>query len=290
MELTQLIQFKTIAETGNMSKAAEKLFISQPALSKSVRKLEEELGISLFEHKKNKIELNDAGELTLLHVNRILDEVEAMKAAAEKQQPLKTSLRLCSNVKGNIRYAFFVLAKRYQETRVDISVMDENQCWKELLDEACDLVFLENPARDEKLKSVYLGMLRGAISVPADDPLAVCSEIRLSDLPDRELYIHQAYGPLTKRLMDRMRELGMEARLHPIADDILYASYFQNRMKALVFTSNLMENYIHSDDRSLVSVMDEEMAMEIWLSYRKKDEMLLLPFIRWLQKQFALIG
>ena len=52
MELTQLLQFKTIAECKTMTLAAEHLHISQPALSMSLKKLEEELGTPLFERKK----------------------------------------------------------------------------------------------------------------------------------------------------------------------------------------------------------------------------------------------
>lgn len=289
MELTQLIQFKTIADTGNMSKAAERLFVSQPALSKSVRRLEEELGVPLFNHKKNRIELNDMGELMLLHVNKILAEVEAMREEAVKTLPLKARLRLCSNVKGHLRYAFFTLTKQYPDMQVDIDVLEEEVCWKELETGCCDFVFLQSPAKNQKFGSVYMGVLRGAISVSLEDSLSVRSEILLSELADRELYIHQAYGPLTKRLMDKMEELGMAAQLHPIVDDIMYASYFQNQNGALVFTSNLMENYLHSDDRKLVTVMDEEVSMEIWLSFQKANEQSLMPFIKRLQKQFALI-
>ena len=52
MELTQLLQFKTIAECKTMTQAAKKLHISQPALSTGLKKLEEELGVQLFERKK----------------------------------------------------------------------------------------------------------------------------------------------------------------------------------------------------------------------------------------------
>ena len=58
MELTQLIQFKAIAENNSISIASKKLHISQPALSTSLKKLETELEIQLFDHTKNKIILN----------------------------------------------------------------------------------------------------------------------------------------------------------------------------------------------------------------------------------------
>ena len=55
MELTYLYYFKVIAEKENMSRAAEQLHVSQPALSKTISKLEKSLGVTLFERKKGRI-------------------------------------------------------------------------------------------------------------------------------------------------------------------------------------------------------------------------------------------
>lgn len=65
MELTQLFQFKVLAESKTMTEAAERLHISQPALSSSLKRLETELGVQLFERRKNKLFLNEAGEKSL---------------------------------------------------------------------------------------------------------------------------------------------------------------------------------------------------------------------------------
>ncbi|MDR2499526.1 MAG: LysR family transcriptional regulator [Treponema sp.] len=66
MELTQLAQFKAIAECESLSRAAEKIYISQPSLSAALQKLEDELGARLFERTKGRIFLNEAGKRALL--------------------------------------------------------------------------------------------------------------------------------------------------------------------------------------------------------------------------------
>ena len=63
-----------------MTEAADKLHISQPALSMMLKKLEEELGVVLFDRTKNKIILNAAGELALKHTNEILLKADEMKS------------------------------------------------------------------------------------------------------------------------------------------------------------------------------------------------------------------
>ena len=68
MELSQLRYFIAVAKLGNMSKAAETLFVSQPNLSTSISRLEEEVGVPLFERRRGKIALNQNGELLLKSV------------------------------------------------------------------------------------------------------------------------------------------------------------------------------------------------------------------------------
>lgn len=75
MELSQLRYFQMVARTENISKAAQSLYITQPNLSKSIARLEQELGVPLFDHRKGKIILNDYGRLFLSSVNLAFDHL-----------------------------------------------------------------------------------------------------------------------------------------------------------------------------------------------------------------------
>lgn len=76
MELAQLRYFVTVAQLGNMSKAAEAMFVSQPNLSTSLSRLEDEVGVPLFERRRGKITLNQNGERFLIHVQQALDSLD----------------------------------------------------------------------------------------------------------------------------------------------------------------------------------------------------------------------
>jgi len=71
MDSTDLIYFKVIAETGSLTRAAEKLHISQPALSKRLTNLEKELGCSLFNRIGGRLYINSEGRTLLEYVNQI---------------------------------------------------------------------------------------------------------------------------------------------------------------------------------------------------------------------------
>jgi DNA-binding transcriptional LysR family regulator len=77
MNLNQLVTFSVVAECGQISRAAEELFIAQPAVSRQIRALEEELGVSLFERHRGgrQLTLTYAGEILLNHVRVLLGEV-----------------------------------------------------------------------------------------------------------------------------------------------------------------------------------------------------------------------
>ncbi len=72
MELRQLIYFMAIVEHQTMHAASEALLISQPALSRSLSNLEDELGLQLFDHEKKRLVLNENGEMVLPYIKRIL--------------------------------------------------------------------------------------------------------------------------------------------------------------------------------------------------------------------------
>ena len=85
MELSQLRYFIAVAELGNMSKAAETLFVSQPNLSTSISRLEEEVGAPLFERRRGKISLNQNGALLLKNVKKAVAILDAGVQAVREQ-------------------------------------------------------------------------------------------------------------------------------------------------------------------------------------------------------------
>lgn len=79
MDWHQLKYFQTLASIGSFTKTADELILSQPALSRSIARLEEELGVPLFERKSRGVVLNRYGEIFLKHVNRALWEITEAK-------------------------------------------------------------------------------------------------------------------------------------------------------------------------------------------------------------------
>ena len=76
--------FYIVAEYGNISKAAERLFISQPAVTKSIKNLENSLGIKLFNRTSKGVNLTDEGKMLYNHVKNAFMEIEAGEKLIKK--------------------------------------------------------------------------------------------------------------------------------------------------------------------------------------------------------------
>src|SRR3954464_6863502 len=82
MELRHLRYFVAVAEELHFRRAAERLYVAQPAVSEQVRKLEAELGVQLFERTNRRVELTDAGAALLDEGRRVLAQADRAKLAA----------------------------------------------------------------------------------------------------------------------------------------------------------------------------------------------------------------
>lgn len=84
MELRHLLYFKTVAEELHFTKAATKLFISQPPLSRQIKELEQELGLQLFTRNNKQVTLTDAGKYFKSEVDAIFAKLEESKSIARQ--------------------------------------------------------------------------------------------------------------------------------------------------------------------------------------------------------------
>lgn len=99
MDLQQLQYFRTIARTENMSRAAELLYVAQPNLSVSVTRLEQELGVALFERKRGKIKLTPTGRIFLACADSVLDRLDEGIAEARRfEQGYNEQVRVASSI------------------------------------------------------------------------------------------------------------------------------------------------------------------------------------------------
>jgi LysR family hydrogen peroxide-inducible transcriptional activator len=187
VQLHQLRYVLAVAECGSFSKAAESLFLSQPSLSVQVRKLEEELGVALFERLARKVVLTGAGEAFLAHVRPALEQLDSARACAADEKHLRAG-RVAVGALPSIAAGMLpacVSDFRRQHPGVDIRLLEHNQpaeLERLLADGELDLALVRRPRTREDLEEQTLLREPFVALVPEGHPRARLSEVRCEDL------------------------------------------------------------------------------------------------------------
>lgn len=180
MEVYQLEYFCSVARHGNITKAAEELHVSQPALSRAIKKLEEELGVELFNRIGRHIELNDRGEVFLSAAETAIRSVESVGQTLDRYVREKSSTL-------NVRNPCFfgddegVLAGFIKE-HPDIYVRCASEPTSFFEGEVPDLTFFASFTSHDEPNCIALGSEDIILSVPKNHPLAEARSVKLADL------------------------------------------------------------------------------------------------------------
>lgn len=187
MELRQILYFVAIAEAEHFGRAALRLRIAQPALSRQMKLLEAEMGVALFERLPRGVRLTVAGR-TFLNETRGLQSqlaraADAARAAAAGQQG---SLRLgfieAAAWHGLVPDALRVFRLRFPAIELSLASMPTEGQLAAIRQGALDGALVYNPAPADDLVAVPLARHPVVLAVPAKSPLAAQARVSLSDL------------------------------------------------------------------------------------------------------------
>ena len=183
VEFHQLRYFVAVAETLSVTKAAEKLFVSQPALSRQIAKLEDELGVALFDRVRKRMRLTPAGRFFLPKARAILCDAEtAVEQLRERYGAARTAVRL-GFIAPFLDDLVTPAAKRYRH-RVALHELTPRAQLDRLRDGELDVAILGNitPEDRKRYDVVRLVKARLAVAVASDHELASRKSIDFADL------------------------------------------------------------------------------------------------------------
>lgn len=207
MDLRQLEMFQAIVETGSFTRAGEKLNVSQSAISRQIKLLEEELGDQIFKRIHKKIYLTPTGEVLLQYSRRIFNEVRLMVSEISDLTHLRRgSLRLAGGM-SVCTYLFPHLLKEYQERypkiELTIATGTNDEILRSLRANEADLALLSLPFTEEDLE-VHPALTEEMVLVmEREHPLASKKEITFQDLTPYT-YIHFERGSNTRKIIDQI--------------------------------------------------------------------------------------
>lgn len=214
MDTQHLQAFIAIAETGSFSAAAERLHLTQPAVSKRIAILEEQLHNSLFDRIGRQISLTQAGHSLLPRARSILQEVAAaQRAIADLRGEVRGKLSLAtSHHIGLHRLPRYLrdFSQLYPEVKLDLHFLDSEQAYQEILHGRFDLAVITlAQEEDSRVAADMIWQDQLRFVTAKDHPLAQGDNLTLADLtpfqaimPDTNTYTTR----LIKDLFDRQRQ------------------------------------------------------------------------------------
>ena len=195
MELTYLYYFKIIAEKENMSRAAEQLHVSQPALSKTISKLEKSLGVTLFDRKKGRISLSPIGADFYRQVAKAFDCIdEGQRLIDEYKTAASNSVTIGCIVAELINSLLQSYLQDHPQESMKISqyLYSPEMLQEQLLNGKLDFALTPIPFYNPEIKQIKLMDEEILLVVGNSHPLAGQHFVRLADCKNENFLVNDA--------------------------------------------------------------------------------------------------
>lgn len=268
IELNQLEQLICIAENKTISKAAKKLLISQPALSRSMQRLESDLGVELFDHYKNKIVLNKNGELAVKHAQKIIKNIQTMISDVQEYDQSFHSISIATCSPAPMWDIEPLIRELYPQITIQTAVINQKDLLKKLKEKEYHLVITPEYIDDPHCYCVPYVEEDLLLSLPLNHPLASKKEIKFHDLDGQTMLLYSNIGfwhELHMKKTPKTKYLLQEERL--TFNEIVKASTLPS------YTSNLsIKREGKMSNRVILPINEEEAHVTYYVVMLKENK------------------
>ncbi|MBD7894689.1 LysR family transcriptional regulator [Limosilactobacillus sp. Sa3CUN2] len=271
--LEELVAF---AKYGTLAKAADYLGLSQPAVTRGTKKLENDLGIKLFKREPNKIILTASGKFAAQKAQQVLDENQNFINEVKKFDQSNQEISLASVAPGPL----FVLARnRFVNLKIDDRFVQEGQIKDLLLQNQYTCIVSTSPIQYPQIDSTYLGMENLTVNVNEFSNLASYPSVHFNDLKGLSFLVLTNIGIWKQIIQKNIPDAKFiyQAREENF-NEIKNYSVFP------FFTTNLSNANPNWDkkmvsDRIPVPIDDQAATQSFYLNYLKQNKKRLEPLI-----------
>ena len=293
MDFDQLRTFLEVAKQGSFSRAGQKVFRSQSAVSAQIRQIESEYGERLLDRSGKTVRLTPAGEVFREYAQRMLSlRDESLRAVADHGNDPRGVLALganeatCLYVLPNV---FAEYLRLYPSVQVSIYRNFSHKILERLDSGAIDVGIVTLPVKMPMLKVRTIFRDRLVLMVSADNPLAQHDKVPISMVVEQPLILPRT--GFTRRIMDRLfrpyrDKLHVRMELPSIG---MIKSFVAAGLGVSLISESFARDEVQSGKVKLITLKDNELSRELGLAYRRNRS---LPraaevFIELLQRRTA---
>ncbi|WP_077325365.1 LysR family transcriptional regulator [Virgibacillus siamensis] len=217
MDIQKMNYFITLVDHSSFSTAASKLHISQPSLSMSIKKFEEEMGIPLIDRTTKKLELTNEGKIIyselkklVNHYNYVISDLNRLKT----QGPQIISMGLIESSKYWTPKVIKLFKNEFENVHIKLfDVLGEEEVQHALSNYKIDLAITNQYINDEQIKLIPIYDEKLIALFSSKNPLAVKDKIRLTDLQQQDFIICKEGYQTRDDILNAFRKSGIKPNI-----------------------------------------------------------------------------
>jgi DNA-binding transcriptional LysR family regulator len=273
MDFDQLETFLEVARHSSFSRAAEKRFRTQPAISSQIRGIEEEVGAKLFDRSGGKVSLTAPGKAFLKYVEETLDARKAMMVTIAEMERVPRGEIIVGANEGTclhiLPHVFAEFKKQYPDVSVNIKRADYAKVLESIIDNSVDFGVVSLPVNDNRLTVVLIHRDELVLIAPPHHPLGKMKSATIADASRYPLIV-----PKAGHTRDAIEQLFHERRLKPNFTMELDSSELLKRFVAaevgigFISRSNVEEDVL-AKTLAATPIADAHVRRDLALVFRK---------------------
>ena len=272
LETNQLSQLITVADTKTLSKAAEILHISQPALTRSIQKLESELNVTLFDRQKNKITLNKTGELAVSHARRILADVEQMTQSIQAFERSLHTISIGSCAPAPIVELLYYLTEKFATMTFSSETVNPDSLVLGLKNNTYQIIITNSPVKDSEICCREFCREQLFLTITPAHPLAAKKDgIFADELAGETMLLFKEIGIWESFIKAKMSQTDF---IIQDRDDAFNALIRASALPAFATNLTLKRND-RRQNRIIIPFLDDEAKMTFYCSTLNKNKIYL---------------
>lgn len=193
MTLNELRYIVAVAQEENFRRAAERVFVSQPALSLAIQKLEEELGVQIFERSRTAVSATPTGKLIVAQAQRVLEEAELIRSiASQGKDQLAGPLRIGAiYTVGPYLFPDLIPLLKHKAPNMPMEMEENTTANLEalLLNGSLDIIIIAMPFGGPGIYTQPLYDEDFSVVVPKEHPWARKKQIKTAELPAEKVLL-----------------------------------------------------------------------------------------------------
>ena len=278
MDLEQLRQLVAVDEAGTMSGAAQHAHITQPSLSRSMQRLEADLGCELFDRTRNSAVLNEAGRVAVEHARDVLAAEQHMRDALDEHARKKRTLRVAAVAPAPVWNLTARTVERFPGTILAPEVLPDAEVERRLFDRTADLAITRKPIALPNCECIPLMTENLFVSVPAAHPLATRKHVSFADLAGETFLVLDGIG-----FWKDVYEKGIPDVHSIVQRDREVFTQLVDSSDMLCFTTDAPQNSNHARGRVEVPLSDADAHVTFYLVALKEATPRVSELLRWVR-------